>query len=221
MAGEKSEGRELFNPEDTAPKVDPRTGGVAGSQDKLAKYAGIAQTVGGAIGAVASGTKPSPVISDSLRKLSSEAIRDAGYGLPESVKNEMRKNSARTFRSAVNEITNKGGSAHDVYNKISGAMSQKISADNQTEIVDYQEKQRKKQYAGQINLQTDQLKTGLERDAAYRNDTKVAGWMDVLGAGIHNIIGVQQSKDFSERYKDAKDQPLKMTIGGKEVEIDT
>jgi hypothetical protein len=156
--------------------------------------AGAAQAAGGIAGLRKAGERPDINVSNTLKRLSRDAREAANYGLPPAAKNVMKQQSARAYRDTVNEITGRGGSAQEIYNRTIGALSQRLASDQKLELADYQAREAKVDRSVGVDLnlagqEFDVSKIGLQ---SWEKDQDV--WANLMAAGIKNMIGANQYK---------------------------
>lgn len=185
-----------------AAKIPTPEGEKDGKKFPWGEVAGAVQTIGGAAGLIAAGRKPDVNVSKALQKLSRDTREAANYGLPPSVKNEMKKEQQQAFRQATNIISGGGGSAQEKHNKTIGALSRLLSAKGQTEIADYTAKEKKIDR----HIGVEKMVAGQEFDidkinlASWREDQET--WGNLLSVGIQNIVGARQYHAELEALKE-------------------
>jgi hypothetical protein len=167
-----------------------------------AEVASGIQMAAGAAGLAEAGKRPDINVSKALERISRETREEAGYGLPPSVKNEMKKDQERAFRQTTKMIGSRGGSAQEMHNESIAALSALLSAQGKTHLMDYQEQERKKDR----NIAIEKLIGAQEFDidkiglASWERDQDV--WGSLLSAGIENIIGARQYANEAEIMKE-------------------
>lgn len=180
--------------------------------DYIPEIASTVQAAGGLAGLISSRERPDMEVSNELRSLASETAREAGYGLPPAVKNKMKQDNDRIRRSVINEIATKGGSPQEVSERLKSITSTMMDKNQQIELSDYQERQRKMDVNRNIRTKIAGQEFDMQKDTLRAWEQNQAAFGELLSAGIGNIIGSRQYKEQLDMLRDTRDNSINITV---------
>jgi hypothetical protein len=181
-----------------------------GFMDFLPEIASAAQIAGGTAGAIAAGRRPDINISNALKSVSSEVTRDAGYGLPSALKNELKRENERTRRATVNAIINEGGPGQ--IQKLQSVLKSTIDKNLGIELADFEAQEKKKKAARDVKIKTADMDYLIQKDAQDAWAESKAGFNQLLAAGVSNIIGADMKKKEIAMLEKTRDSSINFTL---------